>query len=315
MKKRKIIMDVDPGHDDAIAMIVANKIPNLEILGFTVVSGNNSLERTVINTQNICTMLDIDIPIYRGMNLPMVRDRYLSSDLDVGDVHGETGLDGPVFGPITKQVQNKHAVNFLVDTLLASDEKITLCASGPLSNLGMALRMQPEIKNKIEEIVLMGGSLTSGNVTPSAEFNILADPDAAHIVFSSGVPVTMIGLNITRQALAYADRVNEIRKINNIASKLYCDLVDFFTISQKKAFGWEAPPIHDVVNVVYLANPDAMTFVHCNIEVDRVPGITYGRTVCDVNHIQNSPSKIKFADQLNQGLFWDVITTAIKRYS
>ncbi len=313
MERKKIIMDVDPGHDDAIAMIVANKIPTLEIIGFTVVSGNSSIEQTVNNTRNVCSHLGIEAPIYAGMTLPMVRDRYLSSD-SLGDVHGESGLDGPVFGEPTVVAQPIHAVQYIVETLMASEDPITLCASGPLSNLGMALQLEPKIKEKIEEIVLMGGSYGTGNVTPSAEFNILADPHAAHIVFSSGLPVTMIGLDATRQTLAHAERVEPIRQLNNKASRLFCDLVDFFTESQKQAFGWDAPPIHDVLNVVYLADPSVLSYIECAVKVDIQPGLNYGRTVCDLNGVWKDGTKAKVADVLDADLFWKIIYEAIASY-
>ncbi len=313
MIQRKVIMDVDPGHDDAVAMLVINKIPELKVLGFTVVSGNCSIEQTVMNTRKVCSHLGIDTPIYAGMTCPMVRDRFLSSH-SLGDVHGESGLDGPVFAEPTIQIQKKHAVQFIIETLLNAKEKVTLCASGPLSNLGMALRLEPGIRENIDEIVLMGGSYGSGNVTPSAEFNILADPDAAHVVFSSGVPVTMIGLDATRQTLAARDRVQSIRDLNNVGSKLFCDLIDFFSESQKKAFGWEAPPIHDVLNVVYLADPGVLTFLECAVKVDIVPGVNYGRTVCDLNHAWKDMPKVKVADVLDKDKFWNIIKSAIALY-
>lgn len=314
MIQRKVIMDVDPGHDDAVAMLVINKIPSLKVLGFTVVSGNSSIEQTVMNARNVCSHLGIDTPIYAGMTLPMVRDRFLSSD-SLGDVHGSSGLDGPVFAEPIVKTQTKHAVAFMIETLMNTDEKITICASGPLSNLGMALRLEPGIRKNIEEIVLMGGSYGSGNVTPSAEFNILADPDAAHIVFSSGVPVTMIGLDATRQTLAFKERVESIRELNNTGSKLFCDLIDFFAKSQKMAFGWEAPPIHDVLNVVYLADPGVLTFLTCAVKVDLVPGPDYGRTVCDLNHVWKDMPEVKIADVLDKDKFWSIIKTAIARYN
>jgi ribosylpyrimidine nucleosidase len=313
MIQRKVIMDVDPGHDDAVAMLVINKIPSLKVLGFTVVSGNSSIEQTVMNARKVCSHLGIDTPIYAGMSMPMVRDRFLSSH-SVGDVHGITGLDGPVFGEPSVKVQKTHAVQFIIETLLGANEKITLCASGPLSNLGMALRLEPDIRNNVAEIVLMGGAYGSGNVTPSAEFNILADPEAAHIVFSSGVPVTMIGLDATRQTLAYKERVQYIRELDNVGSRLFCDLIDFFTDSQKKAFGWNAPPIHDVLNVAYLADPGVLSFLECAVKVDTVPGLNYGRTVCDLNHVWKDMPIIKVADVLDKDAFWEIIRTAIARY-
>lgn len=313
MKRRKLIMDVDPGHDDAIAIMTAARIPSLDIVGLTVVSGNSSLEQTVRNTLNICSKLDLDIPVYQGMDRPMIRERYLSSD-SLGDVHGDSGLDGPVFGPPTKKLQPGHAVNFICDTIRQSPEKITLAASGPLSNLGMAIRLCPDILDNIAEIVLMGGSLGSGNVTPAAEFNILADPDAAHVVFSSGVPLTMMGLDVTRQALAYPEEVEQIRALGTVGSRFFCDLTDFFAKTQYEVFGWEAPPIHDLCNIVYLADPEIFDFIHCRIEADRQPGLNYGRTLGDVNHIYGTDSLTKAAIKLDRAKFWQVVREALAQY-
>mgnify|MGYP003765048703 CR=1 FL=1 len=312
MKKRDVILDVDPGHDDAIAILVASKLEELNILGLSVVSGNSSIELTVKNTLNICDKLSLDYPVYQGMTIPMVRDRYLSSD-SLGDVHGESGLDGPVFREHNLEIKAKHAVNFICETIMSNDEPVTIVASGPLSNVGMALRLYPEIKDNIEEIVLMGGSATSGNVTPAAEFNILADPEAAHIVFSSGLPIVMMGLDVTRQALAYQNRVDDIKALNNVGSEFFCDLVEFFAQAQKATFGWEAPPIHDVCNIVYLANPDVFDFNECQVDIDINRGINYGRTVCDVNHIYERKNT-KVAMKLEADAFWKVITDAIAKY-
>lgn len=217
MSKRKIILDCDPGHDDAVAILLAAKNPNLELLGITVVAGNQTLENTQRNALRVVQHLGLDIPVYAGCGQPMVRDKVIA-----GDIHGETGLDGPVFEPLTRKIEAKHAVNYLVKTLMNSDEKITMVTTGPMTNLGMAIRMEPKILDKIQEIVFMGGSYANGNVTPAAEFNILADAEAAHVCISSGLPITMVGLDVTRKALCYPQIVERMRKIGNKASVLFC---------------------------------------------------------------------------------------------
>ena len=233
MSKRKIILDCDPGHDDAVAILLAAKNPNLELLGITVVAGNQTLENTQRNALRVVQHLSLDIPVYAGCGQPMVRDK-----VTAGDIHGETGLDGPVFDPLTRKIEAEHAVNYIVKTLMNSDEKITMVTTGPMTNLGMAIRMEPKILDKIQEIVFMGGSYANGNVTPAAEFNILADAEAAHVCISSGLPITMVGLDVTRKALCYPKIVERMRKMGNKASVLFADLMAFFCKTQKEVYGW-----------------------------------------------------------------------------
>mgnify|MGYP001356790835 FL=1 len=170
MEKRKIILDCDPGHDDAIAIMMAAKHPAID-LGITIVAGNQTLDKTLINGLNVCQKLEINVPVYAGMPQPIMRQQIVADN-----IHGETGLDGPVFEPLTRQAESTHAVKYIIDTLMASDGDITLVPVGPLSNIAVAMRMQPAILPKIREIVLMGGAYGTGNFTPSAEFNIFADP-------------------------------------------------------------------------------------------------------------------------------------------
>ncbi len=310
---KKIIIDVDPGHDDAVAIILAEAEENIDVLGITVVSGNNSLENTLNNTLKICTHLKIDTPVYSGMDMPMVRDRFLSTE-SIGNVHGETGLDGPVFGEITKKPEDTHAVNYIIDTIKNSKEKITVVATGPLSNIGMSLRLEPKIIENIEEIVIMGGAYGTGNVTPSAEFNIIADPEAAHVVFSSGLPIVMMGLDLTRQAKATKEVVDKIGTVGNKASKLIVDLMEFFTKTQKDFFGWEAPPVHDPTTIAYLIDPSMFEFVECNVQISLEHGMTYGRTVCDMHHATELPRNTKVATKIDFDKFWNLVYENVKKY-
>ena len=228
MDKRKIILDCDPGHDDAVAIMMAAVHPSIDLQAITVVGGNQTIEKTVVNALNVCQYLGIDVPVYCGCGQPMIRQRIIAAD-----IHGKTGLDGPVFAPLTKKAEDQHAVLFLVDKLMASDGDITVVTTGPMTNLGMAMRMEPKIVSKIKEVVFMGGSYTNGNVTPAAEFNIIADADAAYVVFTSGVPMTMCGLDITRKVLCYPSIVERMGSIGNSAAKLFADLMGHFCRSQK----------------------------------------------------------------------------------
>ena len=196
MEKTKIILDCDPGHDDAVAILLAGNSEAIDLLGITVVAGNQTLEKTAKNALRVVQWLGLDVPVYAGCGQPMIREK-----MTAGDIHGETGLDGPVFPPLDRDVQPMHAVDYMIRTLLASDGDITVVTTGPMTNLAMAMRMEPRIVEKIQRIVLMGGSYTNGNVTPAAEFNIIADADAAYVCFTSGRPITMVGLDVTRKAL------------------------------------------------------------------------------------------------------------------
>lgn len=207
MKKRKIILDCDPGHDDAIAIMLAARHPAIDLLGITIVAGNQTLNKTLVNGLNVCQKLDINVPIHAGMPKPIMREQIVADN-----IHGESGLDGPKFAPLVRKAESKHAIQYIIDTLMNSDGDITLVPVGPLTNIAVAMRMQPAILPKIREIVLMGGAYGTGNFTPSAEFNIYADPEAARVVFTSGVPLVMMGLDLTNQTTCTADVISRMKK-------------------------------------------------------------------------------------------------------
>ncbi|MBF1333571.1 MAG: nucleoside hydrolase, partial [Leptotrichia sp.] len=294
MQKEKIILDCDPGHDDAVAIMLAAINPKIELLGITVVAGNQKLEKTVNNALKVCNHLNLDVPVYSGMSRPMIREQLIADD-----IHGETGLDGPKFEELKIKAEDKHAVNFIIDTLMNSDEKITLVPTGPLTNIGMAIRFEPRIIEKINRIVLMGGSYQLGNMTPAAEFNILADPDAAHIVFSSGVKVVMMGLDLTRQASATKEVVEKIKSLNNKASKLFVDLMEFFAASQKNVFGWSAPPVHDPTTIAYIIDPECIEVKPMFCEIELWSERSYGRTLCDYFGILKKEPNVDVAVKLD----------------
>ena len=309
MQKEKIILDCDPGHDDAVAIMLAAINPKIELLGITVVAGNQKLEKTVNNALKVCNHLNLDVPVYSGMSRPMIREQLIADD-----IHGETGLDGPKFEELKIKAEDKHAVNFIIDTLTNSDEKITLVPTGPLTNIGMAIRFEPRIIEKINRIVLMGGSYQLGNMTPAAEFNILADPDAAHIVFSSGVKVVMMGLDLTRQASATKEVVEKIKSLNNKASKLFVDLMEFFAASQKNVFGWSAPPVHDPTTIAYIIDPECIEVKPMFCEIELWSERSYGRTLCDYFGILKKEPNVDVAVKLDFDRFWNLIYENLKLY-
>lgn len=310
MEKRKIILDCDPGHDDAVAILMAAKHPQIDLLGITVVAGNQTLEKTTVNALNVCQFLELDVSVYGGMSLPMVRDRQVIAD----DIHGETGLDGPVFAPLTKKLESKHAVQYIIDTLMSSDGDITLVPTGPLSNIAMAMRMEPRILPKIREIVIMGGAYGVGNVTPAAEFNIVADAEAAYVVFNSNRPIVMMGLDLTRQALCYPEIIERMEKAGNNAAKLFADLMRFFGKTQKQVFGWEGGPLHDPTCIAYLIDQDCIELKPMYTEIEIRSERCYGRTVCDFFGITGKEPNAKVAVTLDKERFWNLVEECIRLY-
>ncbi|EIQ2114301.1 ribosylpyrimidine nucleosidase [Escherichia coli] len=283
MEKRKIILDCDPGHDDAIAMMMAAKHPAIDLLGITIVAGNQTLDKTLINGLNVCQKLDINVPVYAGMPQPIMRQQIVADN-----IHGETGLDGPVFEPLTRQAESTHAVKYIIDTLMASDGDITLVPVGPLSNIAVAMRMQPAILPKIREIVLMGGAYGTGNFTPSAEFNIFADPEAARVVFTSGVPLVMMGLDLTNQTVCTPDVIARMERAGG--------------------------PVHDATCIGYLINPDGIKTQEMYVEVDVNSGPCYGRTVCDELGVLGKPANTKVGITIDTDWFWGLVEECVRGY-
>lgn len=309
MNKINLILDCDPGHDDAIAIVLAGNNPKINLLGITVVAGNQTIEKTVNNTLNVCQHLELDVPVYAGCSGPILREQEIA-----GDIHGESGLDGPVFEPLNIKAESDHAVNFMVKTILESDEPITVVTTGPTTNLAMAIRLEPKILSNIKEIVLMGGCYQLGNSTPAAEFNIYADPEAAHIVFTSGRPITMVGLDVTRKVLCYPSIVERMSKIDNKASSLFRDLMNFFNKTQKEVYGWEGGPLHDPLTIAYLLDPNVLTVKRMYTEIDICSSSSYGRTNCDFFGLSDKYANTDVAVDVDVDLFWRIIEEGIKRY-
>ncbi|MGH1648844.1 ribosylpyrimidine nucleosidase [Enterococcus gilvus] len=309
MEKRKIILDCDPGHDDAITILMAAAHPKIDLLGITIVAGNQTLDKTVVNGLNVCQLLGIDANVYAGMPKPLVREQVVA-----GNVHGESGLDGPVFGPLHRQAEKTNAVNYIIDTLMASEGDITLVPVGPLTNIAVAMRMEPLIIPKIKEIVFMGGAYGTGNFTPSAEFNIFADPEAAHVVFTSGAPIVMMGLDLTNQTLCTLEIIERMEAVGNVAGKLFGDIMRFTLKSQFECFGLEAGPLHDATCVGYLISPEAFETQEMYVEVDSNRGPCYGRTVCDELNVLEQKANAKVGKKIDTETFWNLVEACIRKY-
>jgi inosine-uridine nucleoside N-ribohydrolase len=270
----KIVIDCDPGHDDAIAILLALASPEVELVGVTTVAGNQTLDKT---TRNALVTLEVggrgDIPVAAGADAPLSRELRTAAH-----VHGESGLDGPELAEPRAQPVAEHAVDFLAEVI---DGGTVLVPTAPLTNLALLLERHPEVRGRIEHIVWMGGAIGEGNVTPAAEFNAFVDPEAAAVVFASGIPITMIGLDVTHQALftrAHAERLREAGR----AGRFVAELSDFFQRFHERSYGFEGSPIHDAMAVAQVIDPTLVTTRRANVAVETSSELCDGRTVVDL---------------------------------
>ncbi|HCR43300.1 MAG TPA: ribonucleoside hydrolase [Ruminococcaceae bacterium] len=307
----KIILDCDPGHDDAVAIMAAVGSPEIDLLAVTAVAGNQTVEKTSLNARKVLSTIGAKgIPVMKGMSLPLVRPSIICPE-----IHGETGLDGPKFAEPYVGLDGRRAVQGIIDILLASDGGITVVATGPLTNVAMAMRLEPEIIPKIKKIVIMGGTYQLGNITPAAEFNIFADAEAADIVFKSGRPLYMMTLDVTRKALVTKQVLDKMRSLNNCASELFVELMEFFAKTQKEVFGWDAPPLHDPVTIAYLIDPGCVVTKPMHVDIELKSEYCYGRTVCDYCGILKKPSNAEVGVDLDEEKFWNTLYNSLKSFS
>ncbi|TIP59538.1 MAG: nucleoside hydrolase [Mesorhizobium sp.] len=278
-QSRKIIIDTDPGQDDAVAILLALGSAELEIVGMTAVAGNVPLRLTEKNARKICELAGRpDIKVYAGAIRPLARELVTAEE-----VHGETGLNGPQLPEPTMQLQDQYAVDFIVETLMKEESgTITLCALGPLTNIALALIREPKIAPRIKEIVLMGGGFfEGGNVTPTAEFNIYVDPHAADVVFKSGIPIVMMPLDVTHKALTTAKRTQAFRKLGTRVGTATAEMLEFFERFDEQKYGTDGGPLHDPCVIAYLLKPELFRGRNCNVAVETASELTMGMTVID----------------------------------
>ena len=304
--KRNIVLDCDPGHDDAVAILLAGKNPNLNLLGISVVAGNQTIEKTARNALNVATFLGINVPIAIGCEFPMVRERVICAA-----IHGESGLDGFEFPNYGDKFDKRHGVQLLIDSVMNND-KVTIVATGPLTNVAMAIKMEPKILERLDEIVIMGGSVDNGNTSPAAEFNIMCDPEAAHVVFSSGVTVRMVGLNVTRKVIVTPEVVDRMERINNKASDMFVKLMRVFNENQRKTFGVAAGPLHDPATIASIIDKDLIKWQKMNVVIDISHGPSYGRTNCDIFDYLHAPHNAYVAMDIDVNKYWDIIEESIR---
>ncbi|MDQ0482583.1 nucleoside hydrolase [Guptibacillus hwajinpoensis] len=304
---RRVIIDCDPGHDDAISIILAAYSDRIHIEGITTVAGNVEVEKTTLNALRVCELLGLDVPVARGAEQPLVKTREFAPD-----IHGDSGLDGPQLPEVPKKTAiEQHAVDFIIEKVLESDGEITLVPTGPLTNIALAIQKEPTIVEKIKEIVLMGGG-TFGNWTPTAEFNIYVDAEAAEIVFNCGVPVTMFGLDVTHQAITTPAILDRINSIETGVSEFVRDLLVYFTKTYKEVFGFEGAPIHDACTIAYLIDESIFEFEKVRVDIETKGEYTYGTTCVDRLHVTGREPNVKFAHSLDFEKFWVLLLSALK---
>lgn len=277
--KRRIIIDTDPGQDDAVAILLALGSPELEVVGITAVAGNVPLKLTEKNARKICELAGRpDIKVYAGAIRPLMRNLVTAEE-----VHGKTGLNGPELPEPKMKLQDEHAVDFIVRTLMEEESgSITLCPLGPLTNIALALIREPKIAPRIKEIVLMGGGFfEGGNVTPAAEFNIYVDPHAADVVLRSGVPTVMMPLDVTHKALTSAKRIAAVRALGNRVGEATAQMLEFFERFDEEKYGTDGGPLHDPCVIAYLLKPALFKGRSCNVTVETASELTMGMTVID----------------------------------
>ena len=308
--RQKIILDCDPGHDDAIALLLAARHPALELLAITTVAGNQSIEKTTQNALKVCTLANIrNVPVAMGMDRPLVRPARHAAD-----IHGASGMDGPSVPEPDIELAPQHAVDLLIELLMNSEGDITLVPTGPLTNIATAIRREPAILPKIQAISLMGGAIGVGNVTPSAEFNLWFDPEAASIVFQCGRPITMVPLEVTHQALATEEIVSRIRAANRPVANFAADLLVFFAGSYKNVFGFSAPPVHDPCAVAAVLEPEIIQAADMYVEIETTSTLSAGRTVCDVYGKLGKPVNALVGYGLDVERFWDMLIDTLVSY-
>jgi inosine-uridine nucleoside N-ribohydrolase len=305
---KRILIDCDPGHDDMMAIMLASSSPELELLGVTTVAGNQTGEKTYLNALKTLTLIgETDVPVARGADKPLFRELTVAPE-----IHGVSGLDGADLPEPGFEGVKQHAVDFLIKIIMESGTPLILVPTGPLTNVALAMLKDPRITTKLERIVLMGGAVYDSNITPAAEFNIYVDPEAAKVVFGSGVPITMVGLDVTNKALFGFDYIEQLAKLNGKVSRVVAPLLKFFAQANKDIFGFNGAPLHDALAVAYLISPQVINTRKLNVEIETDGELTRGRTVADVYGITGKTANTDVALEVDNDLFKDLLIQAIK---
>jgi purine nucleosidase len=313
LAKHRIIIDCDPGQDDAVNLFLAFAAgEELEVLGVTAVAGNIPLPLTERNARLVCDIAGCEeVPVYAGCSRPLVRELVTAES-----VHGVTGIDGIEVREPRQALSAGHAVDFIIDSLETADRPITLVPTGPLTNIAMAIVKAPSILRNVQQIVLMGGALREGgNTSPSAEFNILVDPHAARIVFDCGRPIVAFGLDVTHQVLATPERIQRIRGLGNGPAVATADMLGFFNRHDTAKYGIEGAPLHDPCTVAYLLQPELFERKDCNLSVEVHSELTMGHTAVDFWGVTDKPANVSWAHGVDADGFFELLVSYLGRYS
>ncbi len=309
---KNIIIDTDPGQDDAVAILLALGSPQeLAVMGITTVAGNVPLDLTTRNARMVCELAGRpDVAIYAGCDRPLAHTLVTAEH-----VHGKTGLDGPTLPEPTMPIQEKHAVDYIIETLRTEPSgTVTLCPLGPLTNIATALQRAPDIADRIQEIVLMGGAYFEvGNITPAAEFNIYVDPEAAEIVFKCGAPITVMPLDVTHKALVTKPRNDAFRALGTAVGVATAQMTDFFERFDKEKYGSAGAPLHDPCVTAYLINPGLFSGRHINVEIETQSKLTRGMTVADWWNVTDRAPNAMFMGDVDSDGFFALITERLAR--
>ncbi|PTX54269.1 purine nucleosidase [Litoreibacter ponti] len=309
MSARKIIIDTDPGQDDAVAILLALASPELDVLGVVAVAGNVPLPLTEKNARIVCELAGRpDMRVFAGCDAPMVRKLVTAEH-----VHGKTGLDGPQLPEPTMALQEQHGVDFIIETVRAQDG-VTLCPLGPLTNIATAFERAPDIVERVEEIVLMGGAYFQvGNITPAAEFNIYVDPEAARIVFGSGVKITVMPLDVTHKALTTQARVDAFRDMGTEVGRMVAEWTNFFERFDKEKYGSAGAPLHDPCVIAYLLRPELFSGRFVNVEIECGSELTLGMTVADWWRVSGRAPNAMFMGDVDADGFFALLVERLAR--
>jgi inosine-uridine nucleoside N-ribohydrolase len=298
-----IVIDCDPGHDDAFAIMLAVASPEVELRAITTVAGNQTLDKTTANALKVLELIDrTDIPVAAGADKPLTRELRTAAH-----VHGESGLDGPDLPDPTTKVVEGDAVDLLNESI---EPGVVLVPTGPLTNIALLLQRHPDVAQRLERIVWMGGAASEGNITPAAEFNSFVDPEAAAVVFESGIPVTMIGLDITHKALFTAEHAERLRG-SGPAGRAVAEMADFFLIFHRQRYRFDGAPIHDAMAVAHVIDPTLVRTVNCNVEIETKSQYCDGRTVVDVWHVTDGPLNSYVGTDVDATRFLELLVSRV----
>ena len=310
---KKIILDCDPGHDDALALTMAVASPKIDLLAVTTSAGNQTPDKTLNNAMRMLTLLHReDIPVAQGNQTPLVKPLETAPE-----VHGKTGLDGADLPDPDFQVQAMPAIDLIANGLRESNEKVTLVVTGPMMNAALFLRVYPDLaREKIDQIVFMGGAMGLGNWRPSVEFNIFVDPEAAKIVMNFGIPLVMAPLNVTHQAQIMKEEIEQIGEIANPVGKAFYGLLNFFEqYHENPKWGFKGAPLHDPCTIAWLIDPTMFKSDKMNVDVETQGELTRGETVCDYYTLTDKPKNTEVLLGIDRGKFIDLIMASIKSFS